>query len=46
MKPVKVGLLGLGTVGTGVVRIVEGHQSGFAEPGRLADRDRESTGSE
>lgn len=25
MKPVKVGLLGLGTVGTGVVRIVEGH---------------------
>ncbi|WP_125665791.1 homoserine dehydrogenase [Paenibacillus baekrokdamisoli] len=27
MKPVKVGLLGLGTVGTGVVRIVEGHQS-------------------
>ena len=26
-KPVKVGLLGLGTVGTGVVRIVEGHQS-------------------
>jgi Homoserine dehydrogenase len=26
MKPVKVGLLGLGTVGTGVVRIVEGHQ--------------------
>ncbi|MGU3473005.1 homoserine dehydrogenase [Paenibacillus sp. D51F] len=27
MKPVKVGLLGLGTVGTGVVRIVEGHQA-------------------
>ena len=26
MKPVKVGLLGLGTVGTGVVRIVEGNQ--------------------
>lgn len=26
MKPLKVGLLGLGTVGTGVVRIVEGHQ--------------------
>ncbi|MBH5317142.1 homoserine dehydrogenase [Paenibacillus sp. GSMTC-2017] len=26
MKPVKVGLLGLGTVGTGVVRIIEGHQ--------------------
>ncbi|WMT40114.1 homoserine dehydrogenase [Paenibacillus sp. D2_2] len=26
MKSVKVGLLGLGTVGTGVVRIVEGHQ--------------------
>lgn len=26
MKPVKVGLLGLGTVGTGVVRLVEGHQ--------------------
>lgn len=26
MKPVKVGLLGLGTVGTGVVRIVERHQ--------------------
>jgi len=26
MKPVKIGLLGLGTVGTGVVRIVEGHQ--------------------
>lgn len=26
MKPIKVGLLGLGTVGTGVVRIVEGHQ--------------------
>ncbi|WP_123041278.1 homoserine dehydrogenase [Cohnella candidum] len=25
MKPVKVGLFGLGTVGTGVVRIVEGH---------------------
>jgi len=25
VKPVKVGLLGLGTVGTGVVRIVEGH---------------------
>ena len=27
VKPVKVGLLGLGTVGTGVVRIVEGHQT-------------------
>ncbi|SEM68004.1 homoserine dehydrogenase [Paenibacillus sp. OV219] len=27
MKPIKVGLLGLGTVGTGVVRLVEGHQS-------------------
>jgi len=27
MKSVKVGLLGLGTVGTGVVRIVEGHQA-------------------
>lgn len=26
MNPVKVGLFGLGTVGTGVVRIVEGHQ--------------------
>ncbi|MFC4306177.1 homoserine dehydrogenase [Cohnella boryungensis] len=26
MKAVKVGLLGLGTVGTGVVRLVEGHQ--------------------
>lgn len=26
MKTIKVGLLGLGTVGTGVVRIVEGHQ--------------------
>lgn len=26
MKPIKVGLLGLGTVGTGVIRIVEGHQ--------------------
>jgi len=26
MKPVKIGLLGLGTVGTGVVRIIEGHQ--------------------
>ncbi|WP_239615216.1 homoserine dehydrogenase [Cohnella mopanensis] len=26
MKEVKVGLLGLGTVGTGVVKIVEGHQ--------------------
>lgn len=26
MKPVRVGLLGLGTVGTGVVRIVEGNQ--------------------
>lgn len=26
MKPVRIGLLGLGTVGTGVVRIVEGHQ--------------------
>ena len=26
MKPVKEGLLGLGTVGTGVVRIVEGNQ--------------------
>lgn len=26
-KPIKVGMLGLGTVGTGVVRIVEGHQA-------------------
>ncbi|TVY04069.1 homoserine dehydrogenase [Cohnella terricola] len=26
MKPIKIGLLGLGTVGTGVVRLVEGHQ--------------------
>lgn len=26
MKPIKVGLLGLGTVGTGVVRIVQNHQ--------------------
>lgn len=26
MKPIKVGLLGLGTVGTGVVRIIERHQ--------------------
>lgn len=26
MKPIKVGLLGLGTVGTGVVRIVNGHR--------------------
>ncbi|RKN83835.1 homoserine dehydrogenase [Paenibacillus ginsengarvi] len=26
MKPIKVGLLGMGTVGTGVLRIVEGHQ--------------------
>ncbi len=26
VKPVKIGLLGLGTVGTGVVRIVEGNQ--------------------
>ncbi|GAK43261.1 homoserine dehydrogenase [Paenibacillus urinalis] len=26
MKPIKVGLLGLGTVGTGVIRIVEGNQ--------------------
>ncbi|SMG58011.1 homoserine dehydrogenase [Paenibacillus aquistagni] len=26
MRPIKVGLLGMGTVGTGVVRIVEGHQ--------------------
>jgi homoserine dehydrogenase len=26
VKPVRIGLLGLGTVGTGVVRIVEGHQ--------------------
>ncbi|OUM97091.1 MAG: homoserine dehydrogenase [Paenibacillaceae bacterium ZCTH02-B3] len=26
MKPIRAGLLGLGTVGTGVVRIVEGHQ--------------------
>ncbi|WP_284637921.1 homoserine dehydrogenase [Paenibacillus silviterrae] len=30
MKPIKVGLLGLGTVGTGVVRIVEGHQHDLA----------------
>lgn len=27
MKPIKVGLLGLGTVGTGVVRIIENHQA-------------------
>ncbi|WP_219837956.1 homoserine dehydrogenase [Paenibacillus sp. R14(2021)] len=27
MKPIKVGLLGLGTVGTGVVRLIEGHQT-------------------
>lgn len=26
MEPIKVGLLGMGTVGTGVLRIVEGHQ--------------------
>lgn len=26
MKPIKVGLLGLGTVGTGVVRIIQNHQ--------------------
>lgn len=26
MKPIKLGMLGLGTVGSGVVRIVEGHQ--------------------
>lgn len=26
LKPIKVGLLGLGTVGSGVIRIVEGHQ--------------------
>ncbi|MNI14585.1 Homoserine dehydrogenase [compost metagenome] len=26
MKPIKVGLLGLGTVGTGVIRIIQGHQ--------------------
>ncbi len=26
MKPIKIGMLGLGTVGTGVVRIVQGHQ--------------------
>ena len=31
MKPVKVGLLGLGTVGTGVVRIVEGHQEDLSD---------------
>ncbi|WEK55369.1 MAG: homoserine dehydrogenase [Candidatus Cohnella colombiensis] len=30
MKSVKIGLLGLGTVGTGVVRIVEGHQEDLA----------------
>lgn len=35
MKPVKVGLLGLGTVGTGVVRIVEGNQEDLGVPGRL-----------
>lgn len=29
MKSIKVGLMGLGTVGTGVVRIVEGHQEDF-----------------
>ena len=26
MKPIKIGMLGLGTVGSGVVRIIEGHQ--------------------
>jgi homoserine dehydrogenase len=26
VKPVRIGLLGLGTVGTGVVRIIQGHQ--------------------
>ncbi|HEX7055628.1 MAG TPA: homoserine dehydrogenase [Bacilli bacterium] len=26
MKPIKIGLLGLGTVGTGVVKMIEGHQ--------------------
>ncbi|GAA3408297.1 homoserine dehydrogenase [Paenibacillus hodogayensis] len=26
MEPIKVGLLGMGTVGTGVLRIIEGHQ--------------------
>lgn len=26
MKPIKIGLLGLGTVGTGVVRIIQNHQ--------------------
>jgi homoserine dehydrogenase len=30
VKPIKVGLLGLGTVGTGVVRILEGHQQDLA----------------
>ena len=45
MKPVKVGLLGLGTVGTGVVRIVEGHRDDLIgqvgspiEIGRIAVR--------
>lgn len=45
MKPVKVGLLGLGTVGTGVVRIVEGHREDLIaqvgspiEIGRIAVR--------
>jgi len=45
MKPVRVGLLGLGTVGTGVVRIVEGHREDLIgqvgspiEIGRIAVR--------
>jgi homoserine dehydrogenase len=45
MKPVSVGLLGLGTVGTGVVRIVEGHREDLIgqvgspiEIGRIAVR--------
>ncbi|GAE07636.1 homoserine dehydrogenase [Paenibacillus sp. JCM 10914] len=48
MKPVKVGLLGLGTVGTGVVRIVEGHQEDLSSQvgspisiERIAVKDRE-----
>ncbi|OUM96076.1 MAG: homoserine dehydrogenase [Thermobacillus sp. ZCTH02-B1] len=45
MKPVIVGLLGLGTVGTGVVRIIEGHREDLIvqvgspiEVGRIAVR--------
>ena len=38
MKPIKVGLLGLGTVGTGVVRIVEGHQEDLSNQVGSPDR--------